>query len=257
MLARTFIRLCALEALRPSSQLETESPSWPTLATTNVYDSRLDPIDDRADDAARMVAVVYTEDDDLEKITQAGPIFHQSTLDVIFEISALAAERIDGEFVVGYAYTDAELEASLDALENQIWHALHLGPTGALFRKLAYSPALSWKSKPMRSSEEGVRVAARTVTAKYHVREVCYQASPLTAPTGLDRLPPVLKGIADQIADSTYLKVIATAVAGGAPVMPVRVNLEGVSMDIDKRNITTPADSVSDVEASADNLQGA
>lgn len=257
MLARTFIRLCALEAVRPSSMLDDNSPAWPTIAGKYVYDSRLDPIEDISADERRPVLVIYTEDEHQDKVSQSGPVFYKSAVDLVFEISVIATERAGDEaFVVGTAYTDAELEANLDAFENQIWHALHLGPTGAMFRSLVNLPALSWQSHPMRSSEEGVRVAARTIRAKINVRDVCYTAAPVTAPTGLNRLPPVLREIALKLDDSTYLAAIAKGIAVAAPVMPLRTNLESVGVEVDVRKIDTPQDSASSVTTIADNLQG-
>lgn len=257
MLARTFLRLCALEAVRPSSLLATDGP-WPTMAAAHVFDSRLDPIDDLTEKERRPVIAIYTEDDHQEKIAQAGPIFYKSTTDLTFEIAVftLGEDDAGGGFVAGVPHTDAEAEASLDALENQIWHALHFGPSGALFRKIAKGPALHWQSHAMRGSQEAVRYAARTVRAKYDVREICYQAVPDAPPTGLDRLPPALKMIAAALDGSTYLAQVIAGVAGAAPVMPTRVNLESVAATIDPRTASTPADADVEIETKIDNLQG-
>ncbi|MEB2519842.1 hypothetical protein SOP85_31175, partial [Pseudomonas sp. YuFO20] len=67
MLAREFLRLCALEALAPSGA--PESGPWPTLAGKYVFDTRLDPIDDLA--GPLPVISVYTENEELTKISQA------------------------------------------------------------------------------------------------------------------------------------------------------------------------------------------
>ncbi len=257
MLARTFLRLCALEAVRPSALLEQNGP-WPTMAGAHVFDSRFDPIDDLDAAERRPVIAIYTEDDHQEKIAQAGPIYYKSATDLTFEIAVftLGEEVPGGDFVAGVPYTDAETEASLDALENQIWHALHFGPSGHLFRKIAKVPALNWQSHAMRGSQEAVRLAARTIRARFDVREVCYQAVPDAPPTGLNRLPPALKDIATALDGSTYLAKVIAGVAGAAPVMPTRVNLESVAATIDPRTSSTPADADVEVEINSDNLQG-
>ena len=261
MLARTFLRLCTLEAVRPSAQLNETLPQWPTMAAGYVFDSRLDPIEDIAADERRPIIVVYTEDDQQDKISQAGPVFYQSAVDLIFEISVIAAERIEADdggsaFVAGTAYTDAELEASLDALENQIWHALHFGPSGALFRQMAKLPMRHWHSMPQRSSEEGFRLAMRTIKTRVDVKEICYQAMPTAPPTGFDRLPPALRSIAAALDGSTYLATIAAGVAGAAPVMPVRVPLDSVAGTFDPRRPDAPPDSNAIVRKTIEIPQG-
>lgn len=258
MLARTFLRLTALEAVRPSALLASDGP-WPTMAASYWFDSRLDPIEGMGENERRPVGCIYTEDDTQEKISQAGPIFYASSVSLVFEISVEAVGRDGdtGDFIAGTAYTDAELEASLDALENQIWHALHFAPSGALFRAVAKMPALRWQSHPMRSSEESGRLAARTIKAQFDIKEVCYQAVPTAPPTGLDRLPPALKKIALALDGSTYLAKIIAGVAGAAPVAPVRVPLTGVGVTVDRREqVAAPIDSEAVISASIDNLQG-
>ena len=231
---------------------------WPTLGAKYWFDSRLDPIDDVSEDERRPVGVIYTEDGDLDRIAQSGPLFYKSAVDLTFEISVIATDREEGEteFTPGIAVTDTELEASLDVFEDQIFHALHYGPTGALFRKIVKLPFLTWQSKPLRSSQEGVRLAARTIKSKINVKDICYQAVPAAPPTGLDRLPPALKEVALALDGSTYLAKIAVGVAGAAPVMPARTNLETVGLTADQRTASTPADSESAVVADVSNLQG-
>lgn len=253
MLARTFLRLCALEALRPSSRLEANGP-WPTLAANYVYDSRLDPMDDVAEDERRPVVAVYTEESDLDRIAQAGPVLYKSAVNLVFELSVIATDRDDeaSPFVAGIALTDAELEASLDVFEDQIYHALHFGPTGALFRRMIKLPCLSWQSHPMRASQEAIRIAARTIRVRIDLKEFCYEAAPPSPRTGLDRLPAGLRGIAAALSGSTYLAKIVAGLAAAAPAMPVRAPLESAGMTIDP-GLSPPDDSV--IVADVANLQ--
>lgn len=256
MLARTFVRLCALEALRPSAKLASDGP-WPTLGKAYVYDSRLDPMDDVAETERRPVVAVYTEENDLERIAQAGPLFYRSAVNLVFEASVIATDRDDeaSPFVPGIAITDAELEASLDVFEDQIFHALHYGPSGALFRRMVKMPFLSWQSHPLRASQEAVRLAARTIRARIDIKEFCYAAAPASPQQGLDRLPSGLKEIAAALDGSTYLASIAAGVAVAAPTMPTRLPLESVGVTVDPRTSATPAEAVTEIVTNVTNLQ--
>lgn len=255
MLARNFLRLAALEALRPSSLLASNGP-WPTLAGLYVSDSRIDPIDDLNPEEKRPLIGVYTEGSSLGKIAQAGPQFYRGEVDLVFELSVVASYAVDGESepIVDYADTDAAIETTLGVLEEQIFHALHFGASGALFRQMVKLPFDEWHSNVKhRSSEESIRLAARTLRARIRVKESCYDPAPLVSPTGFDRLPASLKAIAVQLGESTYLHELALGMARMAPVMPTRVDLESVGIT------AAPQPGEADtapVEGSADNLQG-
>src|SRR3954452_1792799 len=109
MLARAFLRICALEALRPSALLAADT-GWPTLAGKYVCDSRIDPIDDDlASDERRPLIAVYSEDGHLTKVAQAGPIFYKGMVDLVFELSVVSKFAADGqaEPIIDYADTDA------------------------------------------------------------------------------------------------------------------------------------------------------
>jgi hypothetical protein len=253
MLAREFLRLTALEALRPSSLLASNGP-WPTLAGRYVSDSRIDPIDDLDPEERRPLISVYTEASSLAKIAQAGPQFYKGEVDLVFELSVVASFNVDGEVIVDYADTDAAIETTLGVLEEQIYHALHFGASGALFRQMSKLPFDEWHSNiKHRSSEESIRLAARTLRARIRVKESCYDPAPASSPTDLDRLPASLKAIALQLGESTYLHELALGMARMAPVMPTRVDLNAVGITAAPQ--PGEADTAS-VEGSADNLQG-
>jgi hypothetical protein len=258
MLAREFLRLTALEALRPSALLAANGP-WPTLAGLYVSDSRIDPIDDLGDEEKRPLIGVYTENTSLTKIAQAGPQFYKGDVDLVFEISVVAKFNVtDGgggsELIVDYADTDAAIEATLGVLEEQIYHALHFGPSGALFRRMCKLPFDGWESTiKHRNGEESIRLAARTIRTRVCLKESCYDPAPATAPVDFDRLSGLLKTIATQLGPSTYLHDLALGMARMAPVMPTRVNLNTVGIT------TAPQPGVSDtvpVSGTAANLQG-
>lgn len=254
MLAREFLRLTALEALRPSALLAADGP-WPTIAGKYVSDSRIDPIDDLNAEEKRPLVGVYTGDSSLDKIAQAGPRFYQGDVELIFEVSVVASYPAEGsEVIVDYADTDAAVETSLGVLEEQIFHALHFGPSGALFRQMVKLPFTQWHSKiKSRSGEEDIRLARRTLEARICVKESCYDPAPVTVPTDFDRLPSGLKAIATQLGTSTYLHDLALGMARLAPVMPTRVNLNTVAVTAAPQPGVT---GTAPVQGSADNLQG-
>lgn len=254
MLARAFLRLTALEALRPSVLLGTASPAWPTLAAQYVSDSRIDPIDDVTPDERRPLIAVYTEESDLTKIAQHGPQFYKGEVDLTFETSVITKFAVDGgETIIDFADTDAATEAQLDALEEQIFWCLHFGPSGALFRKMSKLPFDSWHSAPHRSGEEGIKIARRTLKARIRVKEVCYEAAPTMPPADLDRLPPALQTIAEGLSASTYLADLALGLARATNVMPLRVDLKTVGVTVAPKR-TDP--NVPTIGAEVDNLQG-
>lgn len=232
MLARAFLRLCALEALRPSALLAADA-GWPTLAGKYVADSRIDPIDDLLDsDERRPLIGVYSEGASLSKVAQAGPVFYAGHVDLVFELSVVGKFAADGssEPLIDYADTDAATEAQLDALEDQIFWCLHYSPTGKLFRSMSKLPFSEWESTPHRSGEEAIKLAKRTIRAKIKLSDFCYVADVTTAPADLDRLPPGLKAIAVQLGGSTYLAALALGLARSASVMPPRVDLHTVAL---------------------------
>jgi hypothetical protein len=245
MLARAFLRFCALEALRPSALLAADGP-WPTDAGKYVSDSRIDPIDDVDPEERRPIIGVFTEDTHLTKIAQAGPQFYKGEVDLVFEISVVTKFPVDGgDPIIDFADTDAKLEARLDRLEDQIHFCLNFGPTGGLFRQAAKLPFDDWESKPHRSGEEGVRLAKRTVRARVRMKEACYEGVPDAARANLDRLPPALKAIAVQLGNSSYLVDLALDIAQSVSVMPSRVDLNDVAMRVVKADSDPPVAEVS------------
>ena len=253
MLERAFLRLCALEALRPSALLSADT-GWPTLAGKYVSDSSIDPIDDIEDSQRRPLIAVYTEASSLERIAQNGPQFYKPEIDLVFETSVVGKFAADGgQPIIDFADTDAATEAQLDALEAQIKWVLHFGPTGALFRKMAKLPFGEWHSTPHRSGEESIKLARRTIKARIRVTEACYDPVPSSSPVDLARLPKPLDEIAAALGDSSYLAVLALGLANAANVMPLRVDLHTVAATI-APNSTVP--SAPTIGVSIDNLQG-
>ena len=253
-LARTALRLTALEAVRPTAAAAANGP-WPTLAGGNFFDSRLDPIDNLDPQSLRPVGVVYTEFDDsdpMEGKHGSAPMWRN--VDLTFEL-AIVARTDDGTapelYEAGVPETDAELESSLDLFEGQVRFALLYGDTGALWRKLTGVKIKDIRSNAHRTSEEQARLAMRTLVIKVMVPDDCYKAAPAATPTGLDRLPDPLKTVVKALGETSYGRKIGEGLAASAPFHPVPVRLQSVALNIDVANPQGERDDVADVQTTA------
>lgn len=233
MLDRTFLRLTVLEALRPSALLAEPSPAWPLLAGALVYDSRFDPFDDLGADEFKTAVAVYTEDDERERIAHDGD-FYLPIAELVIELAVFGKFRAEGDaYVVGTALADAELEAELDLLEQQVFFQLHAElPENALFRKLGKRPFRSWRSLRGPTTEEGHRLARRTIRAQVELQSLVHDDAPTEPLSGLARLPEPLKSIAAALSGSAY--AIAAGIAAKAPAHPVADALQTVALEIDR-----------------------
>lgn len=250
-----------MEALRPTAAHP--AGPWPTIAGGNVFDSRLDPIDDLAPSTSKPVVVVYTEHDNGDPSQAGGGPDFKRIADLIVEVAVVA--RVDdgatpGAYEAGVPETDAELEASLDLIEAQVRFALMFGPTGALWRQLTRNRVMEIRSAPQRTSEERVRLAMRTLTMQVRIPDDCYDPAPATAPAGNDRLPEPLRSVIAALAGTAYGKKIGEGLAASAPVHPIATPLKTVAMDIDVANpqgehlVDDDDNPVNVVSAEADNL---
>lgn len=244
-LSRLALRLATIEALRPTAAvLGEEDATFPTIAGTQVLDSRLDPIEDFAPATKQPIIAVYTEHDDGKaEQMRGGPTF-VSTIDLVFEMSVVvkvAADGAPGQFVVADPETDAELESALDLLEAQIRFILFFGPTGQIWRNVSHRKVHNPRSVPHRSSEEGVRLAKRTMTWKVEVVDDCFDPAPLTTPTGFDVFPEPLRSLAKALPTGSYALAILNGLAAEptAPVMPVATPLETAVLNVAIRDPAT------------------
>ncbi len=246
-LYRTALRLATLESLRPTALLKTQGP-WPTLAADRVFDSRLDPIEDLTKDQHKAVIVVYTEADlGYGSQKRGGPPFRRE-VDLIFEISQIASAPSEADpsvYIAGIPQTDAELEAELDRIETEIYFALLFASNGAtmnmaraggtprvetLWRALTGRMVTDPRSTPHRTTEEGVRLAMRTMIWKVQVPDDSFYALPLSPLTGLDRLPEPLKAVAKNLLATSYGAQLALALGETMPTMPIPTPLTDVTL---------------------------
>ncbi len=243
-LYRTALRLAAIESLRPASLLNTQGP-WPTLAGPRVYDSRIDPIEDLKPglENRRAAIVVYTEaDQGYGSQKRGGPPFRRE-VDLVFEISQIAAEGAGDDYVAGYAVSDPELEAELDRIEAEISYALFYARNGivvsylrfdsrTLWRALAGGRVMEPRSHPHRTSEEAVRLAIRTMTWKVQCDDDHWPTlTPADPITGFARFPYPLREVANALAGVPAYAALLNGLVDGFPTPPVTPRLAAVGLN--------------------------
>ena len=260
-LARAALRLATIEALCPTAVLRADGP-WPTLARKHVFDSRIDPLEDLTIGEGCPIICVYTEHDDGKAGQRRGGPPFLLTIDLVFEFSVIvkiARESDPSEVDLAYPETDPELEVSLDLIEAQIKFVLFYAPAGQIWREVSRSRVHNPRSVVHRSSEEGAKLARRTMTWKVEVEDDEFDPAPPAALTGLAILPRPLRQVAEMLPRGSYgRKVIAGLVAEPtAPVMPIATPLETVTLNAkiaDPSTGTLP--SAAQIVGEIDNLEG-
>lgn len=138
-----------------------------TLAADRVYDSAVDPIDQRISEEAAPVLVIFTEDN---QRTVTGRDLRNATHALELVIEAAVASQVmieakEGEptfAAVEIPHTDAGLEISLDLIDRQIMRALMVddGLWPTLWRRIALAtPKIITRRGA--GADKGVRFAAR------------------------------------------------------------------------------------------------
>jgi hypothetical protein len=186
MLAKTALRLAAIEALCPST-LAASGP-WPTIAGNRVYDTRLDPIDIDAELAGlegKPIVTVYTERDHLKPYGEAKYPAQEFFCDLTIEmaIAALGVVTIPGPDgssetigTVEAALSDRQREGLLDWLDASVCQLLAAKrpgqdspPSAALYNRIAMEVHES-ASEPQRADNRVVKLAMRTRTFKVKLK---------------------------------------------------------------------------------------
>lgn len=250
-LARTALRLSVVEALRPS--VIATSADYPTSAQGRVFDSRMDAIDDVAADERAPTIVVFTDDDDANPAQPGGGDPFERFVDLVFELSVIAFGEDPAQpdtFVPVVPVTDAQCEAALDILELQVRFVLRVGPTGKLVRRVFGSPRRI-TSSPARTSEEGYRLATRTMTVRMRIPDDCFDLSPTAIAEGTARLPDPLRTVIEALPAGSYGAAIGAGLGPFAPAAPVLPALERVGLNFDTANPAGVTDGTTDVAAVA------
>ncbi len=143
--------------------------SGATLAGPRVYDSAIDPIDQRITEEAAPVLIVFTEDD-ASTVTGRDITNASRELDLVIEIAA--ANRVvlpnpegQGEVeMIEIPHTDAGLEIIIDLIRRQAMRVLMSdpGPWPTLWRRIVLAPR-KITSRRGAGSEKGAKFAARQI----------------------------------------------------------------------------------------------
>lgn len=187
---RSLTRMAAVCAL--NNYLNEDEP-WPTLAGPNIFDSKIEAVEDIATDRIFPCVVVYT-DYDKDPWGKAGGTHVDRFMSLTFEILVVQtvkdkAGTVHEEYSLECPSTDSEIETTLDALEQQIFRALTKGGVASdLFNYICpkYHTVISRRGA---SVEGGLRLAARQLTVEMKaLRENGKGTIPIEVRAFLDRI---------------------------------------------------------------------
>ncbi len=200
-LERTALRLGVVMALSNGY-----AAPWPTIAEARVFDSRIDPIEGLGKGDLAPMAVVYTDDDEGEQLSDnnGGPPFrHMVKLCIELVIGMGGEANEDGTVPAVMVQTEPELEAMLDLFETQVDRIFRHPVTPwatRLFEHLIVRVE-SWKSTRYVEREGQARIAARQIVATVMLPQPPEPEIVATAPTGTQPIPaplgPLLQAIVD------------------------------------------------------------
>ena len=189
-LNRLITRLSVVSALNNYMQGE----PWPTLAGPNIFDSKIEPVEDMKLDRAFPCCVVYT-DYDKDHWNKGAGAHKDRMMTITLELLIVQAEQVEGEngapptYQLDCPFTDSEIETSLDIMEMQIFRALAQGTEASdCFNYLcpSYHNVISRRGA---SVEGGQRLAARQITMEMKgIRDNVAGVIPADVATFLDRL---------------------------------------------------------------------
>ncbi|MGA0615944.1 hypothetical protein [Paracoccus sp. KR1-242] len=161
-ITRTLLRIATREAL-----------SGATLAEHRVFDSVIDPTDNRISDREkRPMIAVYTDDHGSDEGQGRGDFLQDGRLDLVLEciVASRITVPIEGEndevIQLSVPNSDAGTEIILDLLEAQAIRALvaGIGPWPDLWRELCVADIRSHMSRRGVSAEQAGRFAVRQIT---------------------------------------------------------------------------------------------
>lgn len=226
-LERTALRLGVVMALANGY-----AAPWPTIAEARVFDSRIDPIEGLGKGDLAPLAVVYTEEDDGEQLSEnnGGPPFrHMVKLCIELVIGMGGEANENGDVPVVQVQTEPELEAMLDLFEHQVERIFRhpVTPWASRLYDALLVRVESWKSTRYVEREGQARVAARQISAIVMLPQPPEPEIVTTAPEEPQPIPaplgPLLQAIVD--ADGPYapsaaaLSDLLTAHGGFTPLV--------------------------------------
>ncbi len=188
---RSIARMAAVSAIN-----NFYSEPWPTLAGGNIFDSKIEPVEDMQRDRVFPCCVIYT-DYDKDHWSKGQGVHRDRFLNITIELLVIMATKLDGageleSYTVECPVTDSEIELSLDYLEAQVFRALSNGNEASdAFNFLcpSYENVISRRGA---SVEGGNRLAARQITLE--------MKAPHENQSGI--IPPVLETFLARLEES-------------------------------------------------------
>ena len=156
---RIVTRLAAVSALNNFL-----NAPWPTLAGPNIFDSKIEPVEDMKQARAFPCVVVYT-DYDKNHWNKGRQSQKSRNMTVTLELLIVQAAQDEGDgFKLDCPVTDSEIEFSLDMLEAQAFQALMADNSAAQVFNYLNPSVENIVSRRGASTEGGHRLAARQLT---------------------------------------------------------------------------------------------
>jgi hypothetical protein len=184
-LYRLVTRLAVVSALNNYLQAP-----WPTLAGPNIFDSKIEPVEDMATDKVFPCCVVYT-DYDKDPWTKGAKIHTKRMMTVTLELLIVQAkQQADvNTYQLDCPQTDSEIETSLDMFEVQILRAISRGNEASDAFNYICPTYQNVVSRRGASVEGGVRLAARQITMEMEsIRDNIAGTIPAEIAAFLDKL---------------------------------------------------------------------
>lgn len=138
---------------------------WPTLAGPNIFDSKIEPVEEMKFDKVFPCVVVYT-DYDKDHWNKARAAHQDRLMSITLELLIVQSAQGDtpDTFKLNCPFTDSEIEMSLDILEVQIFRALSAGTEASDAFNYLCPGVQAVISRRGASVEGGERLAARQIT---------------------------------------------------------------------------------------------
>jgi hypothetical protein len=164
---RLVYRMSAVSALN-----NLETAPYPTIAGRNIFDSKIEPMEDYPEGSAFPICVIYT-DYDQNHWSSWTTIQEKRLLTTTFELLIVQSkdrgDDPDAPFQLLSPYTDSEMETALDIFEQQLFDALTAdNPAAECFRSLTVSVE-NIISRRGATTESGQRLSARQITLEANV----------------------------------------------------------------------------------------
>lgn len=200
-IAAEVLRLTAVEALAPTASLVADNPVFPTLAGRKIFDSRAITLGELDREAAFTPCLsLYTRSSGSKRRGNGqGSVDRNAStvLEVVAELAIGATDEASSEpFADAMAGDDPQARIVLAALCAQVRHALTIGATGALFRRICMAID-DIEEEPFAVPHLGLRWQRTTMLFSCQIPDDDFSAAGLPQPAGL---------VASLLPDTSYAR---------------------------------------------------